>query len=77
MATTHGVEPRTSAAERGLVARHSSGEWGMYHRPDCALAPRSRDAGIRSIIRGPWRYLAQHWAPCPECRPPAGRDLSG
>ena len=73
MATTiDGVRPKTS--ERGLVARLSDGGWGAYHRPGCPRAPRLGDEGVRSVVRGPWRYLAHHWVPCPECRPPGDAD---
>ena len=70
MATILTGAPRPTADERGLVARRSSGGWGAYHRPGCARAPRLDDEDVRSVVRGPWRYLAHHWRPCPECRPP-------
>lgn len=64
-----GAHP-TATDERGLVARLSSGGWGTYHRPGCPRAPHVGEPGVRSVIRGPWRYLASHWRPCPECDPP-------
>lgn len=59
------------AAEAGVVGNMSDGRWGRYHRPACPRAPRRGDAGLRRTVRGPWRYLASHWRPCPHCRPPA------
>ncbi|MGD9695509.1 MAG: hypothetical protein AB7V42_07615 [Thermoleophilia bacterium] len=56
--------------EAGIVARRSAGGWSEYHRPECPLAPHRGDPGVRGVVRGPWRYLAAHWAPCPDCRPP-------
>ncbi len=72
MATIFSGAPHPTADDRGLVARRSSGGWGAYHRPGCSRAPRLDDDDVRSVVRGPWRYLAHHWRPCPECRPPGG-----
>jgi hypothetical protein len=71
MTMTMNGRPRAAADETGAVAHLSAGGWGRYHRRDCPDAPRRGDAGIRDVVRGPWRYLAAHWAPCPRCRPPA------
>jgi hypothetical protein len=62
---------RRDAAEAGTVAHLSAGGWTRYHRLDCPDAPHRRDAGVRHVIYGPWRYMAAHWQPCPRCRPPA------
>lgn len=66
---------RQHAAEAGCVAHLSAGGWGHYHRQDCTSAPRRGDAGVRDVVHGPWRYLAAHWTPCPECHPPTGDAL--
>lgn len=70
MATTTPSRAASTAGERGIVARHTDGSWSRYHVPSCPLAPERGQPDIRSVIRGPWRYLAQHWAPCPHCKPP-------
>lgn len=59
-------------AAAGIVARLSAGGYGHYHRTSCPQAPVRGAAGQRDRIRGPWRYLAAHWQPCPICRPPVG-----
>ncbi len=70
MATTSPPRRADAARERGVVARHTDGTWGRYHVIDCPLAPRREQSDVRSVIRGPWRYLSKHWAPCPHCKPP-------
>jgi hypothetical protein len=74
MATTSPPRPAHRAGERGIVARHTDGSWGRYHVIDCPQAPSRAQDDIRSVIRGPWRYLAKHWAPCPHCRPPRAEE---
>jgi len=70
MATTPLPRTTPEADDRGVVARRSDGTWTRYHTGDCPLAPVRGHAEVRSVIRGPWRYLASHWAPCPYCKPP-------
>lgn len=69
---------RAPVEDAGAVARMSAGGWSTYHRPGCELAPHRGDPGVRDVVRGPWRYLAAHWSPCPVCRPPVADpgDLS-
>lgn len=69
--STQSFAPRTRDALReGVVSLTSDGRWGNYHRLDCAEVAHRGEPGVRSVIHGPWRYMAQHWFACPICQPP-------
>lgn len=72
--TTERFAPGHAPDQSGVVARHSSGGWGQYHRQECPEAPHRGEPGVRDVIHGPWRYLAAHWTPCPACRPPVASE---
>jgi hypothetical protein len=54
----------------GVVGHYSQGGFGLYHRQNCGDAPHRGAPGVRDTIHAPWKYLAAHWRPCPDCRPP-------
>lgn len=69
------LRPARDPHQCGVVARHTDGGFGPYHRLDCPGRPQRGTPGVRSLIHGPWRYLAAHWQPGRCCQPPApGRD---
>ena len=61
--------------QEGWVARLTAGGWTYYHRSGCTES-RGATEPVRSVVRGPWRYLSHHWRPCPHCRPPMDGDSS-
>ena len=74
MGTTKFAPRSRDAVREGIVSLTSDGRWGNYHRLDCGEVLHRGEPGVRSVIHGPWRYLAQHWWPCAVCLPPEGDD---
>lgn len=72
MTTERNWDPRT----HGVVGHYSQGGFGQYHRQECREAPHRGEPGVRDTIHAPWKYLAAHWPPCPDCRPPCESDAS-
>lgn len=72
MTTERNWDPRT----HGVVGHYSQGGFGRYHRQECREAPQRGEPGVRDTIHAPWKYLAAHWPPCSDCRPPCESDAS-